>query len=208
MCSSDLFTLNGIPPEQAKKRLLDEQIPLDQPILAVSMRQSAHIAGRLDELAAFCDKAAQTHTVLFIIMQTPDDRAVTEDIRARMTARSYTFASPGEPETMMGVIALCDAVFSMRLHTVIFAAKERVPVMGLVYDPKVQSYLELLGMPSCGTPADFSAETGQTVLTGLLQNRAEYAARLSELAPRLEAAAGENEQVLAQLLGLTEQEQI
>ncbi len=203
-----VFTLNGIPPEQAKKRLLDEQIPLDQPILAVSMRQSAHIAGRLDELAAFCDKAAQTHTVLFIIMQTPDDRAVTEDIRARMTARSYTFASPGEPETMMGVIALCDAVFSMRLHTVIFAAKERVPVMGLVYDPKVQSYLELLGMPSCGTPADFSAETGQTVLTGLLQNRAEYAARLSELAPRLEAAAGENEQVLAQLLGLTEQEQI
>ena len=86
-----VFTLNGIPPEQAKKRLLDEQIPLDQPILAVSMRQSAHIAGRLDELAAFCDKAAQTHTVLFIIMQTPDDRAVTEDIRARMTARSPAF---------------------------------------------------------------------------------------------------------------------
>ena len=45
-------------------------------------------------------------------------------------------------------------------------------------------------------------------MTGLLQNRAEYAARLSELAPQLEAAAGENEQVLAQLLGLTEQEQI
>lgn len=177
---------------------------MDKPILAVSMRQSAHIADRLDELAAFCDKAAETHTVLFIIMQTPDDAAVTGDIRARMRADSYTYASPGQPETMMGVIALCDAVFSMRLHTVIFAAKARVPVMGLVYDPKVRSYLDLLDMPSCGTPEDFRAETAMTVFQELSARREQAVARLEETAARLEQAAKENEQGLARLLGLTE----
>lgn len=203
-----VFTLNGIPAEQAKARLQAEGVPLDKPILAVSMRQSEHIADCLGEIAAFCDRAANTHTVLFIIMQTPDDAAVTQEIRGRMKAASYAYACPGEPETMMGVIGLCDAVFSMRLHTVIFAAKERVPVMGLVYDPKVQSYLELLGMPSCGTPEDFSAETGQTVFAELLKNRDGYVAHLSQVAARLEAAAEENEQGLARLLGLAEQEQL
>lgn len=107
---------------------------------------------------------------------------------------------------MMGVIGLCDGVFSMRLHTIIFAAKQRVPVMGLVYDPKVQSYLDLLGMPSCGTPENFSAETGQAVWEALLQDRAAHVRHLDEIAARLEQVAGENEQGLAQLLGLTEQE--
>lgn len=202
-----VFTLNGIARTEAEQRLTAAGVPLDKPILAVSMRQSAHIAGCLDELAKFCDSAAGTHTVLFIVMQTPDDASVTEDIRGRMEAPSYVFSSPGEPETMMGVIALCDGVFSMRLHTIIFAAKERVPVMGLVYDPKVQSYLDLLGMPTCGTPEDFTAETGQTVWDALQQDRAAHVARLEQTAARLEQAARENEQGLAQLLGLTEQEQ-
>ena len=136
------------------------------------------------------------------VMQTPDDAAVTEDIRTRMTAPSWTFSCPGEPDTMMGIIAVCDIVFSMRLHTVIFAAKERVPVMGLVYDPKVASYLELLGMPACGTTEAFSADEAAAVFVDLAGSRAEYAARLDAVAARLEEAAGENERVLARLLGL------
>lgn len=203
-----VFTLNGVSPNEAGARLQAAGIPLDRPILAVSMRQSAHIADRLDEIARFCDSAARTHTVLFIIMQTPDDISVTDAIRTRMSQPSYAFASPGEPETMMGVIGLCECVFSMRLHTLIFAAKQRVPMMGLVYDPKVQSYLDLLGMPSCGAPEDFSAETGQAVWEALLQNQAEHVRHLEATAVRLEHAAKENEQGLAQLLDLTEQENL
>ena len=195
-----VFTLEGITPDTARERLTAVGIPLERPILAVSMRQSGHIRDSVGELARFCDEAAKTHTILFIVMQTPDDGAVTEEIRRKMTAQSYTFASPGEPETMMGVIGLCDAVFSMRLHTVIFAAKQRVPVMGLVYDPKVQSYLDLLEMPPCGTTEDFSAEEAARVFADLMANRSTHAARLEEIAQRLETAARENEAVLEQLL--------
>lgn len=197
-----VFTLEGIAPAAARQRLEAAGVPLGKPILAVSMRQSGHMERNLDAIAAFCDRAAETHTVLFIVMQTPDDAAVTEDIRTRMTAPSWTFSCPGEPDTMMGIIAVCDIVFSMRLHTVIFAAKERVPVMGLVYDPKVASYLELLGMPACGTTEAFSADEAAAVFADLTGSRAEYAARLDAVAARLEEAAGENERVLARLLGL------
>lgn len=197
-----VFTLNGIAPDAAREILTAAGIPTDRPILAVSMRQSGKIAQAVPELARFCDEAAKTHTVLFILMQTPADSAVTEEIRSRMTAPSYVLETPGKPETMMGVIGLCNLVFSMRLHTVIFAAKQRVPVMGLVYDPKVASYLDLLHMPAVGTPETFRADDALRAFTDLADHQTEYAARLDVIARNLEQAAQENDRQLAALLGL------
>lgn len=197
-----VFTLNGIAPDAAREILTAAEIPTDRPILAVSMRQSGKIAQAVPELARFCDEAAKTHTVLFILMQTPADSAVTEEIRSRMTAPSYVLETPGKPETMMGVIGLCNLVFSMRLHTVIFAAKQRVPVMGLVYDPKVASYLDLLKMPAVGTPETFRADDALRAFTDLADHQTEYAARLDVIARNLEQAAQENDRQLAALLGL------
>ena len=197
-----VFTLNGIAPDAAREILTAAEIPTDRPILAVSMRQSGKIEQAVPELARFCDEAAKTHTVLFILMQTPADSAVTEEIRSRMTAPSYVLETPGKPETMMGVIGLCNLVFSMRLHTVIFAAKQRVPVMGLVYDPKVASYLDLLHMPAVGTPETFRADDALRAFTDLADHQTEYAARLDVIARNLEQAAQENDRQLAALLGL------
>ncbi len=197
-----VFTLNGIAPDAAREILTAAEIPTDRPILAVSMRQSGKIAQAVPELARFCDEAAKTHTVLFILMQTPADSAVTEAIRSRMSAPSYVLETPGKPETMMGVIGLCNLVFSMRLHTVIFAAKQRVPVMGLVYDPKVASYLDLLHMPAVGTPETFRADDALRAFTDLADHQGEYAARLDGIARNLEQAAQENDRQLAALLGL------
>ena len=197
-----VFTLNGISPNAAREILTAAGIPTDRPILAVSMRQSGKIEQAVPELARFCDEAAKTHTVLFILMQTPADSAVTEEIRSQMSAPSYVLETPGKPETMMGVIGLCNLVFSMRLHTVIFAAKQRVPVMGLVYDPKVASYLDLLKMPAVGTPETFRADDALRAFTDLAEHQTEYAARLDVIARNLEQAAQENDRQLAALLGL------
>lgn len=49
----------------------------------------------------------------------------------------------------VGLIARMEAVVSMRLHALIFAASQSVSVAGISYDPKVHAFLDYIGQDNC-----------------------------------------------------------
>lgn len=49
----------------------------------------------------------------------------------------------------VGLISRMSAVVSMRLHALIFAASQSVPVAGISYDPKVRAFLDYIGQDNC-----------------------------------------------------------
>ena len=100
----------------------------------------------------------------------------------------------------MGMLACMDAVVSTRLHSIIFAARERVPVLGVVYDPKVKACLASLEMPAAGTLDGFDARCAMDALDEMLAHRADYAAVLERTVGTLEEKAKENDRYLARLL--------
>jgi polysaccharide pyruvyl transferase WcaK-like protein len=62
-------------------------------------------------------------------------------------------------------------MFGMRLHALIYAANQRVPLLGLSYDPKIDQFLKRLGLSPVGTteqldPAQFAA-SAESLLSDL-----------------------------------------
>lgn len=48
------------------------------------------------------------------------------------------------PASMIEQVGACDLLVGMRLHSLIYAANQRVPMIGISYDPKVDHFLERL----------------------------------------------------------------
>ncbi|AIQ55174.1 polysaccharide pyruvyl transferase CsaB [Paenibacillus sp. FSL R7-0331] len=57
------------------------------------------------------------------------------------------------PQHMLREVAACDALIGMRLHSLIYAAGRRVPLMGVSYDPKIDHFLERIRCKPVGSTA-------------------------------------------------------
>ena len=198
-----VFTIDAVPKEEAKALLTAQGIPTDKPLVGLSVRNAAGMAEHVGEFARFCDRLCREkgYTVVFLLMQLPNDEKISADIMAAMKETAYAFRSPYAPEHMMGVISLMDAVVSLRLHTLIFAAKQRVPFLGVSYDPKVDALLSQCGMPCAGSPADFTADRAMEALCALLDSGAEQKAAYAAAVAEMERRAALNDQAIRRVLG-------
>lgn len=193
------FTLTG--DDRGLQRLAAQGVPTDRPMLGVSLRNVPGIA--LSQFAALCDKLIreQGKTLVFFVMQEPADRILSQQVMSMMEQTAYLASSPMDPEGMLSMLRCMDALVSMRLHTLIFAARERVPTVGCVYDPKVTAFLRMLGLPSCGTPENLDADGAYAVTAELLEHLPAYQETLDQRMSDLERQAQQTPVRLEALLG-------
>lgn len=57
----------------------------------------------------------------------------------------YFLDDAGRAGTMIGALSRMEIVVAMRLHALIFAAGQGIPLAGVVYDPKVSAFLRYIG---------------------------------------------------------------
>ena len=73
-----------------------------------------------------------------------------DPVAHRMAARGleiphYFLDNAGGAGTIIGCLSRMEVVVSMRLHALIFAAGQGIPLAGVVYDPKVSAFLKYIG---------------------------------------------------------------
>ncbi|MBW4081690.1 polysaccharide pyruvyl transferase CsaB [Paenibacillus sp. S150] len=61
------------------------------------------------------------------------------------------------PQQMLLEVGNCDVLIGMRLHSLIYAAGRRVPLIGISYDPKIDHFLEQVGCQPVGSTASLDS---------------------------------------------------
>ncbi len=114
--------------------------------IAVSIRDFSKIDAEFnDKLAFVLNETAGGRKILFVPLQKAADTARCEGV-AKLLRVPYEIDTSENFADKMELIGKADIVIGMRLHSLIFGVGAAVPAVGLVYDPKIDGFLNYLGI--------------------------------------------------------------
>ena len=197
-----VFNLAPADPERGRELIALAGLPAERPFAVVSVREWPGTETFCRELAGVCDHLRRVHglEILLMMMQPERDRPAAERVRRGMAEPSYLLDVSCTPQELMAVLGQAKLCLAMRLHTLIFAARMAVPCVGLVYDPKVDSYLKELDMPSAGHVEHFDQGAAIACVDRMMAHYDDALPGLREKSAQLAQAARENERLLLELL--------
>ncbi len=182
-------------------------IPAGRPVIGVALRRwgAAEPHERYhaisNALAALAD--ATGALLLFIPMQHGEDDHVSHEVSAWTPAENRVFDLELTPREMLALIGRCDFVAAMRLHTLIFAAGQGVPALGLAYDPKVRDFAAEAALPAPAIWEEIDTESLTTALQQAWDDRAGLRTAITARAETLRALARRNIERVVEVLGDT-----
>ncbi len=105
----------------------------------------------LPEIAAAAEYAYRQHglTPVFVPIEYPSDLMPAERVGALLSCPWYAVRERQPIEVTIGILARMKTVVGIRLHSLMFSAGQGVPVVGLSYDIKVDSFLKYIGSRTC-----------------------------------------------------------
>lgn len=153
---------------------------------------------REEDMVRAAEYVYKTHKLIPILycMEPGRDLAVAKSLSSKLTCPHKVLEAGEQGEQILCLISRMSLVVSMRLHTLIFAAGQGIPLVGLVYDPKVSGFLDDLGQKRYLS----LSETGGDRLLRLIDQALTDQHSVAENVSRLQALAKENEVFAAQLL--------
>lgn len=144
-----VFTMEAAPLETVNKIFKKEGIPIGETYIGISIRpwkMADNLEATIAKTIDYIIKKYQVKVIL-IPMHYPEDLDISlKVLRDVKEEACYVLNNKYSVEEIMGVISELDMIIAMRLHSLIYAATQEVPMVGLVYDPKVEGILNSLGM--------------------------------------------------------------
>lgn len=102
-------------------------------------------------IALTCDKIIESGiNVVFIPMHGKYDEMISKQVVSLMRYNATVLSKDLTMEEKMMYIKESKLMIGMRLHALIFASTVGTPMIGISYDPKIDSYLKLIEQPSIG----------------------------------------------------------
>ncbi len=201
------FTLESADDARASEIFADENIPFEGgKMVGVSVRawnKAKYGDDFVVKLAKTCDTLAkQGKTIVLLPMEYPRDLEISQKLIDNMQEKAYIFKKRYNPSEILGLVGCFDLMISMRLHTLIFAAVKNVPMLGIIYDPKVEYYLRELDMPEAGDVRTKRLNSDEIAAKAVdvFKNMDAYKQKLKTRADIMSEKARENDKILLELI--------
>jgi polysaccharide pyruvyl transferase CsaB len=197
------LTLRGADDDAVDSCMLRAGIPPHGHYLCLALRRWKGFEDKAPLFAAAADYAYRTYglTPVFLAVEKHQDPSAARLAAAHVTAPHYFIDDAGDAGCIIGVLSRMRAVVSMRLHALIFAAGQGIPLVGAVYDPKVSAFLRYIGQELF---ADLDSLTADS-LTGMIDRavaQGEHPEAQAAAVRRLRETEQRNVAVARELLGL------
>ena len=154
------LTLPRAEDDQTDSVLLRAGIPPHGRYLCFALRQWKGFADKAPLFGQAARYAYETYgiTPVFAAVEKHLDPAAARMAAQGLDIPHYFLDDAGGAGTIIGALSRMEAVVSMRLHALIFAAGQGIPLAGVVYDPKVSAFLRYTGQENFVDLEDLTAE--------------------------------------------------
>ena len=197
------LTLRKAEDDQIDSVLLRAGIPPQGRYLCFALRQWRGFEEKAPLFGAAACYAYKTYGLIpvFTAVEKHLDPAAARLAAQGLDIPHYFLDDAGGAGTIIGALSRMEAVVSMRLHALIFAAGQGIPLAGVVYDPKVSAFLRYTGQDNFTNLEDLT-EAALRAMIDRAVGQAGHPEAQSAAVERLQAMEGGNVAVARRLLKL------
>lgn len=149
LAADPTVALDSASPERASEMLRAADLnPEEQHFLGITVRPWPGFDSKVSVIADAAAYAYRTYGLIpvFIPIEARRDVSAAAQVAAQLNDVPYAvLPNCAHAEQSIALFSQMDVVMSMRLHALVFSAAHGVPLVGIVYDPKVSSFLEFVG---------------------------------------------------------------
>ncbi|AIY77552.1 TPA: polysaccharide pyruvyl transferase CsaB [Bacillus tropicus] len=168
-------------PEGMKSKWLQKH-SIQGKVIAVSVRYWDAKEDYMKKLADTLKKFKRDgYHILFVPMHGPFDQNASRDIINLMGEEAHMLPYKLDIHEKISILSECSLLIGMRLHALILSAVANIPMVGISYDPKIDSFLQQVNQPIIGNvDGDWTAETLYNVATKQLEQKEYLQATLEQ----------------------------
>lgn len=199
-----VFTLKGVDINKVEKIYEIEEIPLERKYIGISIRKWTDDERLINELSETINKTLNEYDVdvILVPMHYPEDLEISLKVIDKVNSdRCHCLKNEYDVEEVMGIISTFELIVAMRLHSLIYAATQEIPMIGLSYDPKVDGILKSLDVLHNCDVEEFTSDELFENIKDVWENREEIKLNLTKQDKLLKEKALLNVELALELLG-------
>ncbi|MDD4170584.1 MAG: polysaccharide pyruvyl transferase CsaB [Desulfotomaculaceae bacterium] len=171
------------------------------PVAGISVRPWKRLENYKKVVAKVADELiAGGWQVLLVPVHCPGDNVTCREVAALMRSKPHLLEFNVKYSDLLSLAANLDLAIGMRLHFLIFCVIFGVPVIGIPYDPKVNSFLQSMGLPPGLNVENLEYNQLSLRVKQILEHREKVCAGLRERVAFLRQEALRNAALAAEIL--------